>query len=107
MIGKNVLYYNTKLDLRTPNDLRQIIAQFDSIINELLTVAPTLIANVGIAEYDLDTGQTKTRVRYNSMQQLTSSIKSFEDLREFYQNKLENLCVGRVTQFVDQSNFRR
>lgn len=107
MIGKNVLYYNTKLDLRTPNDLRQIIAQFDSIINELLTVAPTLIANVGIAEYDLDTGQTKTRVRYNSMQQLTSSVKAFEDLREFYLNKLENLCVGRVTQFVDQSNFRR
>lgn len=107
MTGKNVLYYNTKLDLRTPNDLRQIIAQIESIQNELRTMAPSLIANVGIAEYDLDTGQTKTRVRYNSITQLTNSIKAFEELRKFYLNELEILCVGRVTQFVDQSNFRR
>ena len=70
MQGKNVLYYNTQLDLRTPAGLRQLIAQIDSIIQELLSNAPAIIANIGIAEYDLDTGQTKTRVRYNSIAQL-------------------------------------
>ena len=75
MQGKNVLYYNTQLDLRTPAGLRQLIAQIDSIIQELLSNAPAIIANIGIAEYDLDTGQTKTRVRYNSIAQLTNSIE--------------------------------
>lgn len=106
MIGKNTLYYNTKIDFRSISDLRALIAQLDEVINELHTNALSTVAGGNIAEYELDTGQTKTRIKYNTVASVISSIEAYENLRQMYINMIENKTFGRVTQLVDQSNFR-
>lgn len=104
--GKNVLYYNIKIDRRSPAQIQALIAQLDTIIDELFTKALASVGTGNIAEYELDTGQTKTKIRYTSTKSVTESIQSFEALRETYLSILENKCFGRVTQLVDQRNFR-
>lgn len=104
--GKNVLYYNIKIDRRSPAQIQALINQLDAIIDELFLKALTSVSTGNIAEYELDTGQTKTRVRYTSVTSVKDSIQSFESLREMYVSMLENKCFGRVTQLVDQRNFR-
>lgn len=106
MQGKNVLYYNTKIDFRSVSQLRQLIVQLDAVINELHSSALAAVGSGNISEYELDTGQTKTRIRYTSVKSVTESIEAFERLRQMYVNKIENATHGRVTQLVDQSNFR-
>lgn len=107
MQGKNALYYNTKIDFRSVTQLRALITQLDAIINELHTHALTVVSTGNIAEYELDTGQTKTRIKYNTVASVTSSIRAFEDLRQMYVDKIGNMQYGRVTQLVDQNNFRK
>lgn len=105
--GKNVLYFNCKIDLRSVTQIRTLIAQLDNVINELSTNAMESIAKVGVAEYELDTGQNKTRVKYKSTDDVVTVMMRYEKMRQFYINKIENQTFGRVTQLVDQSNFRR
>lgn len=107
MQGKNVLYYNLKVDLQSVSEIRALISQLDAIINELLLTALKSIQNGNKIEYELDTGQTKTRIKYNSVTDVTKSIQSFRDLRQMFVNEIENKVYGRKTQLVDQSNFRK
>lgn len=104
--GKNVLYYNIKIDNRSVAKMKELIAQIDTIIDELFTNALQSISTTGTAEYYLDTGQNKTHVKYRSMKEVKDSIAEFENLRDMYINRIENKTFGRVTQLVDQSNFR-
>ena len=107
MQGKNVLYYNLKVDLQSVSEIRALISQLDAIINELLLTALKSVQTGNKAEYELDTGQTKTRIKYTSVTEVTKSIQSFRDLRQMFVNEIENKVYGRKTQLVDQSNFRK
>ena len=107
MQGKNVLYYNLKVDRRSVPQMRALVTQIDAIIDELFSNALKSVSTGNYAEYELDTGQTKTRIRYNSVQSVTDQITSFENLRTLYLNQIENKTMGRQAQLVDQSNFRR
>lgn len=104
--GKNVLYYNVKINTQNVSEIKALIAQIDVIIQELMVGALASIRNLGTAEYYLDTGQNKTLVKYRSMKEVKESIVEFRDLRQMLVNDIENKCFGRVTQLVDQSNFR-
>jgi hypothetical protein len=106
MQGKNVLYYNLQVDRRSVSQMRALISQLDAIIDELFTSALKSVQTGNLAEYELDTGQTKTRIKYTSVTEVTKSIESFENLRKLYLNQIENKVYGRTTQLVDQSNFR-
>lgn len=107
MQGKNVIYFNVKIDRRSPQSIRALIAQIDTYINELMTNQMEAILTGNVAEYDLDTGQTRTRVKYQSEQAIFDKVASLEKLRQFYINMLENMTFGRMTQLVDEKNFRR
>lgn len=104
--GKNVLYYNCKIDFRSAQDLRNLINQIDAIINELMANALNSVSSGNIAEYELDTGQNRTKIKYTSMNAVMASVENFERLRQMYITKLENKLYGSRTQLVDQSNFR-
>lgn len=102
-----VLYCKLNFDTRSVSDLRAIIAQLDAIISELLTTALTSVTQGNMAEYELDTGQTRTRIKYTSVSSVTKSIEAYEALRQVYINKIEQMTGGRVTRLVDGKNFRR
>lgn len=79
------------------------IAAIDNIITGLLTVAATAAANDNISEYSLDDGQTVIREVYQGTAAVMRSIQAFEQLKTYYQNKLN----GRVARAVDVKNFNR
>jgi hypothetical protein len=83
--------------------LQQRIAKIDTLIDSLLDVALTCITQGNIAEYEIDTGQTRNRVKYNSQAQIMASIDAYDKIRHKYINKL----TPRKVRLVDSQNFRR
>lgn len=79
------------------------IQKIDTLIDSLLDVALTCITQGNIAEYEIDTGQTRNRVKYNSQAQIMASIDMYNKIRQQYINKL----TPRKVRLVDSKNFRR
>lgn len=78
------------------------IAQIQAIVSSLLTTAMTSVMSGNIIEYELDTGQTKTRTIYSKTSEITATVMEYEKLIQYYQNKL----VSRNVRLVDSKNFK-
>lgn len=92
---------NTSLISSTKIEER--IVAIDEIIDALLNVALTTVNQGNIAEYELDTGQTRNRVKYNTSESVMAAIDMYENLRQRYVNKI----TPRMVRLMDQKNFRR
>jgi hypothetical protein len=79
------------------------IAKIDALIASLANTALTSIANGNMIEYELDTGQTRTRVIYSKASEITSTWMEYEKIRQFYVNQLTPMDI----RFVDSKNFPR
>jgi hypothetical protein len=99
--------FTVKIDAnyRTNEQLKALIAGIDSMINFLNQQALANVGNVGMAEYELDTGQTKIRKKFNSVSSVIAAIKEYEALRQMYINKL-NRTTGRY-QLMGAENFNK
>ena len=62
------------------------IQKIDTLIDSLLDVALTCITQGNIAEYEIDTGQTRNRVKYNSQAQIMASIDMCNKISQQYMN---------------------
>lgn len=100
-----ILYFKLPVNYRSNSSIRQKIAEIDALIDELMTTAMKSVQSGNHAEYELDTGQTRTRVKYNSVSSITTAIEDYEKLRQMYVNKL-NKTTG-VVRLMDEKNFRR
>lgn len=88
---------------RTSSELKVLIDNIDAIILELQTTALRAVAQGDIAEYDLETGQTTTRVKYTNQKTILQAITGYEKLRQLYVNK----CIPRKKRLMHGKNFRR
>ena len=88
---------------RTRAEILAQIAQIDLIISALTTTAITAAAKGNIFQYKLDTGQSKTDITYRSSAEVRTALQEYEQLRQFYQNKLS----PRMVRLVDSKNFKR
>lgn len=59
--------------------------------------------NPDVSEYHLDDGQVKVKTMYRSISEVQDGIKSLEQMREMYKNKL----YGRCTVLRNEKNLRR
>lgn len=91
-------------DYRTKAQLLELIQNIDSMINFLNQQAIKMIGNTGVAEYELDTGQTRIRKKFNTTSSVIAAIKEYESLRQFYVNRL-NRTTGRYT-LMGAENFQ-
>lgn len=90
--------------MRSAAQIREKIAEIDTLISVLTTTALKSVSTGHFVEYDLDTGQSRTRIKYQSTSAVVQSLQDYENLRQFYVNKL----IGtRVVRLVDSKNFRR
>lgn len=96
------LYFKCDVSLRSNTAIRTKIEQLDALIDSLLTTAMTSVSNGNIAEYEIDTGQTRNRVKYSTTDQVVESLRLYENMRQFYANKL----TSGVVRLVDSKNFR-
>jgi len=98
------IFFKINAGYRSRSDIESIISQLDALINSLITEAIVSVAGGNIIEYELDTGQTKTKVkRFSTATEVQEAIEGYERLRVYYQNKL----ICRRTRLVPDRNFRR
>lgn len=91
------------VNLQSASTIQGKIEKIDAIIDSLLTVAMSTVGEGNIAEYELDTGQTRNRVKYNSQSSVMAAIQNYENLRQRYVNQL----TPRMVRLMDQKNFKR
>ena len=104
-MATNILLFKRPVNRRSRASIQAKIDEIDVLIDELFNTAMKSVANGNIAEYDLDTGQTKTRIKYTSVSSVTTSIEDYERLRKMYVNML-NGSTG-VHRLIDERNTRR
>ena len=98
-----MVVYKITAGCRTQAQILAQIAQIDALIDALTTSAITAAAKGDIFQYKLDTGQSKTDVTYRSGSEIRAAIQEYENLRQFYVNKLS----PRSVRLVDSKNFKR
>jgi hypothetical protein len=103
MNGSEIKFFRIDSGARTRTEILAIIAQIDALISSLYSTAIQSVANGGTAEYEIDTGQTKQKVKYTSTESITVAIQGYEKLRTMMENKLQS----RIVRLVDEKNFRR
>jgi predicted metal-dependent hydrolase len=104
-MNTTILICKLPVNYRSDASLRAKIIEVDVIIDELFNTALKSVASGNHAEYELDTGQTKTRVKYTSMSSVQKAIEDYENLRQMYVNKL-NRSTGHV-RLMNEDNFKR
>lgn len=100
----NILVCKLPVNYRSNSSLRAKITEIDTLIDTLFESALKSVQNGNIAEYELDTGQTRTRLKYSSVSSVTKAIEDYENLRQLYVNKL-NRTTG-VVRLMDEKNFK-
>ena len=97
------IFFKLSTGARTEAQVKAKIAQIDAIIDSLFTTALVSVGNADVIEYEIETGQTKTRVEYTTPAQVTAALKVYETMRVYYQN----LLSPRVVRLMDYRNFRK
>ncbi len=104
-MATNILVDKLPVNYRSNASLKAKIAEIDTLINELINTAMKSVQKGNFMEYELDTGQTRTRIKYTTVGSVAQSIEDYERLRQMYVNKL-NRSTGTV-RLMNESNFKR
>ena len=102
---KGILVFKVPVNRRSNASVQAKIDEIDLIIDELFTTAMRSVSSGEIAEYELDTGQTRVKKKYNSPSFVRAEIENYEALRQMYVNML-NRSVGSY-RLMDERNFKR
>lgn len=98
-----VRYFKICLNPRTNEETDVLIENLKGIISELMTTALKAVTTGNIAEYDLNTGQTTTRIKYTNQKDIIASIEGYEKLLQTFSNRR----IPRSIKLVNGTNFRR
>lgn len=104
-MATNILICKLPVNYRSDASLIAKIAEIDALIDELLNSAMKSVQTGNLAEYELDTGQTKTRIKYSTVSSVTQSIEDYERIRQMYVNKL-NRSTGSY-RLMGENNFKK
>lgn len=86
--NNEILYFKIETGGRTRDQILARIAQLDLIIDALLEGALTAVGDGNIVEYEIDTGQSKQKVKYTDTAGVMSAVTKYEAMRTYYENKL-------------------
>lgn len=101
--NRGIVYFKIPTGNQTRAQILAKISVIDQIIDELLTTALTQVTDGGVAEYEIDTGQTKQSVKYRSTSEIDGAIMRYEKIRQYLQNKL----IDRKFRLTDSKNIQR
>ena len=95
--------YKTKLDT-CKQSREQIVAKIQRIdqnLDNLYTASENLALNGDVEEVEIDTGQSKQKVKYRDPESLAKTISRYENIRDNLRSRLSS----SVTQLMDAKNF--
>lgn len=86
--SENIHYFKINTGAQSREQVLALIAQIDAIVDALLNQALTSVTGGNIVEYEIDTGQSKNRVRYSDTGQIINAVNEYKTLRVYYENKI-------------------
>lgn len=86
--SNEIQYFKINTGAQSRAEILALIAQIDAIVDALLTQALTSVNGGNIVEYEIDTGQSKQKVKYSDSNQIMNTVNKYKTLRTYYQNKL-------------------
>jgi len=95
-------YYKVDFGLDVCSNALSMITSIDGIIAQLVTTAMLSVQKGNLYEYEIDTGQSKQRVRYQTPSEVAEAINFYRKLRKTY----EKDATPKVTRFVSGKNIR-
>ena len=98
-----LLFDSIKVFLESKVTLRERILAIDSLIDKMILSIADGIDNANISEYQLDDGQVKIKTAYRSPSEVQSGIKSLEQMKQLYINRLN----GRGFCLRDEKSYLR
>ncbi len=98
----DIRYFKICPDPRTNEETDVLIQNLKGIISELMTTALKAVTTGNIAEYDINTGQTTTRIKYTNQKDIIASIEGYEKLLQLFSNRR----ISRSVKLVNDKNFR-
>ena len=94
---RKVTYQKISFDLGTCQNAQDYLVLIDEIINSLFATALVNVQNGQYVEYEIDTGQTKQKVKYNTPKEVTEAIEYYRRLRKNYENDIKPRVVIGVS----------
>lgn len=86
--NNEIQYFKIETGGRTREEILARIAQLDLIIKALQDNALTAVSDGSVVEYEIDTGQSKQKVKYTDVNGVINAIAKYEALRTYYRNKI-------------------
>lgn len=77
----------------------------DTILVSMLSAISSATVSGQFAEYKLDTGQTKTEIKYTNLAELQKSYAAMFRTRQMVQAQLNYNKTGRVFSVIPSKNF--
>lgn len=102
-MNNGILFFKNDTCNLTRAQIEARIAQIDTITDELYNTALTMVTDGQIAEYDLDTGQSKQKVVYRSQSDVYNAIDFYDKFRARLQAKL----TSSAFRLMDSKNINR
>jgi len=96
----NVQYYDLRMD--TCANIQARIDKINLLITSLLDTAMKSVSRGDKIEYSIDTGQSKERVVFSSLESVTKAIENYERIKQMYQGQLH----GNSFTNIDSKNLR-
>lgn len=82
---------------------KEKIKAIDAVIAEMMKTILKGALKDNIQEYWLDDGQSKLKMQYRSVEEMSQSIQGLETVKQIYINQVN----GRVVRMIPQINFRK
>lgn len=103
-MATRILVCKISPNYRSNASIKAKIVEIDAVIDELMNSAMKSVAQGNIAKYELDTGQTRTKIEYTTLSSVSKAIEDYEGLRQMYVNKLNR--SNSVVRLMDEGNFK-
>lgn len=105
-MSSNIIYTSLPSLLESCSTIQTRIAMIESILDQLSTAMLTAASTAHYEEYRLDTGQTKTEIKFKGMNEITLAYNALVMRLDREYAKLGARVNGRVFRLVDGKNFR-
>jgi len=104
-MSTNVIYTNIPQLLLSCTSLKAQRDMMEQILMNMLVAINTATATGQFEEYKLDTGQTKSEIRYRDLAQLQKAYEAMFRSWQTLNNQLNYNRTGRQFRLVDGKNF--
>lgn len=104
-MSQNIIYTTIPQAISSCASLEAQLALINTIVINMLTAINAAALSGTFEEYKLDTGQTRTEIRYRSLEELQKAYLTMSNTRQMILAELNNNKTGRITRLIDSKNF--